>query len=303
MRPLLLALADGQDYPVPAIRKALAVQFGLTEDDLEERLPSGRTRTYVNRVAWALSHLKGASLIDSPTRGVYSITDRGQEILTETAETDRVDLRVLSAFPEHRQFRSPANEDAATSAGSAHVPTAGQVDSPIGTPAERMEAAFREMRRALAVDVLERVREQTPDFFEQVVLDVLQAIGYGGSRDDAAERLGRGGDGGVDGVIREDKLGLDLIYVQAKRWANSVGRPDIQQFVGALNGQRASKGVFITTSAFSREAREYAESVNPRIILVDGRQLAELMLDHDVGVTVETTYPIRKIDLDYFGVE
>jgi len=135
------------------------------------------------------------------------------------------------------------------------------------------------------------------------VLDVLQAIGYGGSRDDAAERLGRGGDGGVDGVIREDKLGLDLIYVQAKRWANSVGRPDIQQFVGALNGQRASKGVFITTSAFSREAREYAESVNPRIILVDGRQLAELMLDHDVGVTVETTYPIRKIDLDYFGVE
>lgn len=272
MRPLLLALADGQDYPVPAIRKALAVQFGLTEDDLEERLPSGRTRTYVNRVAWALSHLKGASLIDSPTRGVYSITDRGQEILTETAETDRVDLRVLSAFPEHRQFRSPANEDAAT-------------------------------RRALAVDVLERVREQTPDFFEQVVLDVLQAIGYGGSRDDAAERLGRGGDGGVDGVIREDKLGLDLIYVQAKRWANSVGRPDIQQFVGALNGQRASKGVFITTSAFSREAREYAESVNPRIILVDGRQLAELMLDHDVGVTVETTYPIRKIDLDYFGVE
>ncbi len=153
------------------------------------------------------------------------------------------------------------------------MPTAGQVDSPIGTPAERMEAAFREMRRALAVDVLERVREQTPDFFEQVVLDVLQAIGYGGSRDDAAERLGRGGDGGVDGVIREDKLGLDLIYVQAKRWANSVGRPDIQQFVGALNGQRASKGVFITTSAFSREAREYAESVNPRIILVDGRQL------------------------------
>ncbi len=134
MRPLLLALADGQDYPVPAIRKALAVQFGLTEDDLEERLPSGRTRTYVNRVAWALSHLKGASLIDSPTRGVYSITDRGQEILTETAETDRVDLRVLSAFPEHRQFRSPANEDAAT-------------------------------RRALAVDVLERVREQTPDFW------------------------------------------------------------------------------------------------------------------------------------------
>lgn len=167
MRPLLVALADGHEHPVPAIREALALQFGLTEDDLEERLPSGRTTTYVNRVAWALSHLKGAAAIGSPTRGVYSITDRGQEILTETTKTDRVDLRVLSAFPEYRHFRSPEDDDAARSVGSAPVSATAQVDAPVGTPAERMEAAFRELRRALAVDVLERVREQTPDFFEQ----------------------------------------------------------------------------------------------------------------------------------------
>ena len=170
------------------------------------------------------------------------------------------------------------------------------------TPEERA-AAYRELRTALAGEVLDRVREQSPDFFEQVVLDVLQAIGYGGPREDAAERLGRSGNGGVDGVIREDKLGLDLIYVQAKRWANTVGRPDIQQFVGALNGQRASKGVFITTSTFSRDAIEYADTVNPRVILVDGKHLGELMLDHDVGVTIATRYDIKRIDLDYFGVE
>jgi restriction system protein len=148
-----------------------------------------------------------------------------------------------------------------------------------------------------------RVQEQTPEFFEQVVLDVLQAMGYGGSREDAAERLGRSGDGGVDGVIREDTLGLDLIYVQAKRWTNTVGRPEIQQFVGALNGQRASKGVFITTSTFSRDVIDYADSVNPRVILVDGKQLADLMVAHDVGVSVESRYEIKRVDLDYFGVE
>lgn len=302
MRPALQTLADGAELRVQMIRDVLAKEFGLTEAELEQRLPSGRTKTYANRVAWTLSHLKGAGLIESPRRGVYRIAERGRQALLETGTSNRIDLRFLSQFPEYRQFRSAERGDGG-SAATVEPPTATESDALIGTPTERIEAAYQELRRALAVDVLERVREQTPDFFEQVVLDVLEAIGYGGSREDAADWLGRSGDGGVDGVIREDKLGLDLIYVQAKRWANTVGRPDIQQFVGALNGQRAAKGVFITTSTFSREARDYAESVNPRVVLVDGQQLATLMIDHNVGVSEETTYRLRKIDLDYFGVE
>lgn len=297
MRPLLEALDDGQEQPVRTLRDSLATQFELTEQELEQRLPSGRDQTYRNRVGWALTHLKGAALVESPRRGVYRITDRGQAVLTQTTAAQRVDLRTLGAFDEYRQFRSHDGP----SAGEAPAPTAAEASTE--TPTERMESAARELRSALGADLLDRVGEQTPAFFEQLVLDVLQAIGYGGSREDAADRLGRSGDGGVDGVIREDKLGLDLIYVQAKRWTNAVGRPDIQQFVGALNGQRATKGVFITTSSFSREARDYAEAVNPRVILVDGQQLAELMIDHDVGVTVETTYRIRRVDLDYFEAD
>lgn len=297
MRPLLVVLSDGQVRSVQTIRETLAQQFGLTEEELAERLPSDRDLLYRNRVGWALTHLKGAAVIESPQRGVYRITERGARVLMDTPDSERVDLRVLRAFGEYRQFGSHGGDNTSTTMTPPEVtePTA-------GTPSERMEWAWRELRAALAADVLDRVREQTPDFFELAVLDVLQAIGYGGSREDSAQRLGRSGDGGVDGVIREDKLGLDLIYVQAKRWANTVGRPDIQQFVGALNGQLASKGVFITTSNFTREAREFADAVNPRVILVDGKQLAELMIDHDVGVTVETTR-IRRVDLDYFGVE
>lgn len=305
MRPLLAILADGEEKTVQTIRDTLARQFELTEEELEERLPSGRDRIYRNRVGWALTHLKGASVIESPRRGVYRITNRGRRVLADTPETERVDLRTLSAFEEYRQFRSQnGSADATTSATSGPGTATGEPDTvSAGTPTERIEAAWGELRAALAADLLDRVREQPPEFFEQVVLDVLQAMGYGGSRGDSAERLGRSGDGGVDGVIREDKLGLDLIYVQAKRWADTVGRPHIQQFVGALDGQRASKGVFITTSTFSRDAFEYADAVNPRVILIDGKQLAELMIDHDVGVSVEMTYRIRRVDLDYFGVE
>lgn len=298
MRPLLVLLSDGEEWSTRAIRSAFAKHFELTPEELEQRLPSGADLTFRNRVGWALTHVYQAALVERPRRGVYAITDRGRQVLTDTPESERVDLRVLSAFEEFRAFRS---QD-----GSPDPPLEiALVTSPdqAATPIEQIESAYRALRAALAPDVLDRVREQTPDFFEQVVLDVLQAIGYGGSREDAAQRLGRSGDGGVDGVIQEDKLGLDLIYVQAKRWANTVGRPEIQQFVGALNGQRANKGVFITTSNFSREATQFADAVNPRVVLVDGKELAELMLDHEVGVRSGTSYDIKRINLDYFGVE
>jgi restriction system protein len=231
---------------------------------------------------------------------VYRLNGRGREVLA--TNPDRIDNTVLDSFTEFREFRSKSNSDGSPRTPIAR-PSVDTTASETATPEERAAAAYRELRSALASDLLDRVKEQTPDFFEQVVLDVLQAMGYGGLRDDAAERLGRSGDEGVDGVIREDRLGLDLIYVQAKRWSNTVGRPDIQRFVGALHGQRASKGVFITTSGFSREAIGYADSVTPRVILVDGPELADLMVEHNVGVTVATAYEIKRIDLDYFGVE
>jgi restriction system protein len=168
------------------------------------------------------------------------------------------------------------------------------------TPHELIATAYRELRAALIAELLDSIRDQDPGFFEGLVLDVLRAIGYGGSRDDAANRLGQSGDGGVDGVIREDRLGLDQIYVQAKKWAEPVGRPEIQKFFGALHGQRATKGVFITTSTFTRGAREYAKDVTPRVILVDGHELAGLMIDCRVGITTTETYTLARIDTDYF---
>jgi restriction system protein len=291
MRPVLALTDDGNDWASASIRDAIITQCKLSADDVAERLPSGRGTTLRNRVGWALTYLYRAGLLSRPRRSVYRITDRGRGVLREHPE--RVDNAVLAQFEEFQAFRSRDETP---------PPRPRPEPGPdVATPEERAAAAYRELRATLAGELLERVAEQSPEFFEELVLDVLSAMGYGGSREDAAERLGRTGDEGVDGVIREDTLGLDLIYVQAKKWANSVGRPEIQRFVGALHGQRASKGVFITTSSFSREAVSYADGVSPRVILVDGPELAQLMIDHGVGVSVATTYEIKRIDLDYFG--
>jgi restriction system protein len=248
--------------------------------------------TFQNRVGWAATYLYRTKLIDRPKRAVYRITDRGRQVLAQNP--DRVDLKVLSQFDEFEEFRqakptATGREEPAATTGADEQ-----------TPEERIDTAHREMRSALAGELLDRIHDQSPEFFEQLVLDVLHGMGYGGSRDDAAERLGQSGDEGVDGVIREDRLGLDLIYVQAKRWKNVVGRPEIQKFFGALHGQRATKGVFITTSSFSKEAMDYADGVTPRVILLDGKELAQLMIEHAVGVTVARRYEVKRLDLDYF---
>jgi restriction system protein len=209
---------------------------------------------------------------------------------------ERIDLRVLSKYPELHEFRRERRP----------LPDGGvEPDEivPSDTPEERIEVAYLETREALTAELLDRIRRQTPEFFEQLVLDVLVAMGYGGSRKDAAARLGRSGDAGIDGVIQEDRLGLDLIYLQAKRWENPVGRPTVQAFVGALQGARASKGVLITSSSFTQEAQTYADSVSPRVILLDGVHLADLMIDHNVGAAPMTQYVLMKIDEDYFGIE
>ena len=297
MRPLLVALEDGQERTSTEIREALASEFSLTEAELAEMIPSGRAKTFANRVAWAITHMYQAGLLERPRRSVYRITPRGTEVLA--AQPDRVDLKILAQFQEYQEFRTkgaPSNTTTTTGGELALI-------SSDQTPEEQIGAAYGSIRSALVADLLERVADKPPRFFERLVLDVLRAMGYGGVGEDSTSHLGQSGDEGVDGVIREDELGLDLIYVQAKRWANPVGRPEIQKFFGALHGKRASKGVFITTSSFTPEARAYADGVTPRIILVDGHQLARLMVDYGVGVSTVETYELRRVNLDYFADE
>lgn len=297
MRPLLVELEDGADRSIREIRDRLAEHFALTAEDLAEQIPSGRAKTFQNRVGWATTYLYRTGLIERPKRSVYRITRRGREVIS--ANPHEVNLRTLSQFEEFSDFRQSRADNKKLVAGDG-IGNDDASDLAGRTPEEQIEAAYRELRSALAADLLDRVRERSPDFFEQLVLDVLHAMGYGGAHDGAAARLGQSNDEGVDGVIREDELGLDLIYVQAKRWANTVGRPEIQKFFGALHGQRASKGVFITTSSFSKGAVQYAEGVTPRVILVDGKDLARLMMDYDVGVTTAKAYRLKRVDLDYF---
>lgn len=296
MRPLLAAHEDGAEHKISSTRELLADQFALSEEDRTERVPSGRVTRLQNRVGWAATYLFRTGLLARPRRAHYQITDRGRQMLAEHAE--RIDLSVLRQFPELGEFRQGSSPEQVQPADTQPAAVAGEE-----TADERMNAGYEELHAALAADLLDRVREEDWEFFEQLVLEVLAAMGYGGP-EGVVERIGgHGGDEGVDGVIREDMLGLDLIYVQAKSWERTIGRPEIQQFFGALHGKRASKGIFITTSKFSPEARNYAQGVTPRVILVDGRQLAELMIEHDVGVTTLRTFKVKRVNLDYFAAD
>jgi restriction system protein len=294
-RPLLVLLEDGEDHPIATMRQGLAQHFALSKSDLAERIPSGRVTMFQNRVGWAATYLYRTGLTERPKRAVYRITDRGRDVLAKNP--DRIDLKVLSQFEELAEFRQPR----VTSSNGVKPPSLPNEDEK--TPEERIESAYRELQSALAADLLDRVLEQSPDFFEKLVLDVLYATGYGGSQDDAVTHLGKSGDEGVDGVIREDRLGLDLIYIQAKRWKKVVGRPEVQKFFGALHGQGTTKGILITVSVFSKDALSYAEDVTPRIILVDGKELAQLMIEYGVGVTTSRRYELKRLDLDYFAPE
>jgi restriction system protein len=295
MHPLLLLHDDGGEHPIAQTRESIAALFDLTPEDREERLPSGRVTTLQNRVGWATTYLFRSGLLERPKRACYQITERGRRVLAENP--DRIDLGVLGQFDEFQEFVGVRQEK-----GEAQEEATGSPGSSEGTPEEQMAAADEELRDALAADLLDRIEEGTWQRFEQLVLDVLERMGYGGLAG-AVERIGgHGSDGGVDGVIRQDKLGLELIYIQAKAWKrdHSVSRPDVQAFVGALHGKGADKGVFMTTSRFTEEARQYAEAVPTRVILIDGRKLAELMIEYDVGVTLRQKFEIKSVDTDYF---
>ncbi|HYO47781.1 MAG TPA: restriction endonuclease [Gemmatimonadota bacterium] len=293
MLPVLQQLAaDGEQSPSD-VRAAVASKLQLTPEDLAEMLPSGRQTTFANRVAWALGYLKQAGLLESPRRGSYRLVERGRSALTEGV--DRIDIQYLMRFPEFAAFRRPSGGTSPT------VGRTPQSEDIALTPDEQMRVGYARLRANVAAQLLERVQQVTPKFFEELVVDLLVAMGYGGSREDAAAVVGRSGDEGIDGIIKEDRLGLDAIYVQAKRWKETVGRPDIQRFAGALQGQRARKGVFITTSTFTAEAKAYANNLQSTIVLVDGNELAEFMLDHGVGVGEAETLKVLRLDEDYFS--
>ncbi|MAL95629.1 MAG: restriction endonuclease [Haliea sp.] len=288
MRPLLEHLADGEVHRNRETNEALASHFQLTEDELAEMLPSGYARLFDNRIGWAKTHLKGAGLIESPGRAKYRITQRGLEAL---AQSHAINVAYLKQFDDYKQFQSGSKTETTTES------TASTDEL---TPSEHMEFGYQKIRQELEEELIARIKAASPAFFERLVVELLVSMGYGGSRKDAGETLGRSGDGGIDGVIKEDRLGLDVIYLQAKRWEGTVGRPEIQKFAGALQGQRAKKGIFLTTSNFSKEAVEYAMFIDSRIVLVDGEKLAELMIDAGVGVSKVATYEVKRLDSDYF---
>jgi len=301
MLPFLRLAADGSERRFRDAVEQLAAKFELSDEERATMLPSGSAPMFDNRVGWAKTYLKQAGLIDATRRGYFRITPRGTELLGTNPV--QIDTSTLEKYEEFRTFRSRRSEDRGVLQPELPITSPSQIPSstaPEATPEELFSQAYQRLRSNLEAEVLEQVKAATPAFFERLVIDLLVAMGYGGSRQDAGKAIGRSGDGGIDGIIKEDKLGLDVIYVQAKRWEGTVGRPEIQKFAGALQGQRASKGVFITTSGFSREAHEYAGIIPSKIILVEGEQLAALMVDHDVGVSPVSRFEIKRVDSDYF---
>lgn len=295
MLPLLRIYSDGAIHSLNEAIDTLAREFKLTDDDLRVLLPSGRQTTFRNRVGWARTYMSKAGLLATAKRGHFSITKAGLAVLAENPT--RIDARFLRQFPSFVQFQESKHEsDLSTTVPLPHSETK-------ESPEEQIESAHTQLTRALAGELLTRIQTSAPDFFERLVVELLLKMGYGGSRQDAGRAIGRSGDGGIDGIINEDRLGLDSIYLQAKRWENPVGRPEIQKFAGALAEHRAKKGVFITTSAFTKEARTSADKHDARIVLIDGEKLATLMIDHGLGVTLEASYEVKRIDSDYFAEE
>jgi restriction system protein len=298
MMPLVRYLSDGAERSTQETVDGVARAMRLTSADLAEPTPAGRGSLITSRLAWCKLHLKRAGLLESPRRGVYRITERGREVLRENPTT--VNMAYLARFPEYVEFR---NGGAATDNSYAPNETPDGSLEAERTPEEYLEYGASRLRSALVAEILGRITSMPPDAFERLVVDLLVAMGYGGSQQDAGRAVGKSGDEGIDGIIKEDRLGLESIYIQAKRWQATVGRPEIQRFAGALQGQRARKGVFITTSDFTKEAHAYAATIQSTIVLVTGVQLAELMIDHGIGVALVRTYDVKRLDSDYFEVE
>jgi restriction system protein len=294
MLPMLQLAADGRDHRLSDAIDALAEQFKLSDAERAELLPSGIQTRFDNRVGWTRTHLGKALLLESPRRGWFRISERGRAVLAQ--KPSRIDVAFLNQFPEYISFRTRGR---VADNGPITIETVDEIAS----PEETLEASYQSLRSTLAQELLDKVKQASPRFFERLVVDLLVAMGYGGSRRDAGKAIGRSGDGGIDGIINEDRLGLDVVYIQAKRWDSTVSRPEVQAFAGSLEGFRARKGVMITTSTFSQQAREYVGRIEKKIVLIDGEQLAQYLIDYNIGVAEVTRYIVKKIDLDYFEEE
>ncbi|MBN9690076.1 MAG: restriction endonuclease [Verrucomicrobia bacterium] len=291
--PLLQYFADGQPHRMADTFEALGDHFGLSPEERSELLPSGTQARWHNRASWACYDLYRAGLLDRPRRGTYQITPLGREIAAQ--KPSMIDRDYLMKFESFRKWLEKRVD-----------PVVAPVVPPDPTqnpPIEIIERAHRHLTERLRSEILQLVSKMNPIRFERLVLDLLLAMGYGGSREEAAQMTKTSNDEGIDGVINEDRLGLDVIYIQAKRWQNTVGRKEIQSFVGALAGQQATKGIFITTSDFANTATEYVRKLQSKVILINGDRLAYLMIRHDIGVSKEHSFEIKRIDSDYFEEE
>ncbi|MDD1012198.1 restriction endonuclease [Pseudomonas rubra] len=294
MRPVLEAVRDGVAIPLSVLRESIADVFQLTEEERKERLPSGHQTVINNRVGWARTYLNKAGLLTIPSKGMVQITARGREALANGPE--RITVAWLKQFPEFADFHTAKPQ-------TVDVLGVLEVEAAETTPDEQLAEAHQALVQSLADELLAQVRAATPGFFEQLVVDLMLAMGYGGSRKEAGKATQATSDDGIDGIIKEDKLGLDVIYLQAKRWTNTVHRPEIDKFIGALTRQRARKGVFITTSEFSVGAREAALGLDIKVVLIDGVELARLMVENNLGVSVKQVYEVKQLDSDYFAEE
>ncbi len=292
MLPFLEISSDGLEHTFPELADSLALHYGLSDEEKTETVSSGRQTRLLNRIYWISTYLKKALLLSSTRRGAFRITQRGLDLLGQKPQ--RIDMKSLEAFPEYVAFRSKRTPRALEVQPEIEEPTESK------TPDEILFDSYQTIRENLAFETLEKVKTCSPSFFERLVVELLVRMGYGGTLEDAGQAIGKSGDGGIDGIIKEDRLGLDAIYLQAKRWENTVSSPEIQKFAGALQGRRAKKGVFITTSEYSKGARDFASAIENKIILIDGVELADLMIDYNVGVSVSASYEIKKIDSDYF---
>jgi restriction system protein len=293
MLPFLEIMGDEKEHSFSEMSNVLARLYNLSDSEVSELVPSGRQTRLMNRIYWISTHFKKALLIEPTRRGAFRITSRGSELLGK--KLANIDLKTLQTFPEYVEFKNKRNGTPAAKEVSSDPQL---VESK--TPDELLFEAYQTIRETLANEILEKVKSCSPTFFERLVVELLVKMGYGGTLEDAGQAIGKSGDGGIDGIIKEDRLGLDVIYLQAKRWEGTVSRPELQKFAGALLGKQARKGVFITTSNFTNEAQLYVKSIASNIILIDGDELADLMIDYNVGVSIAANYEIKKIDSDYF---
>lgn len=294
MLPLLKILGDEQIHANSDLVTRIADHFKLSDEDRNEMLPSGTQLKLTNRVHWAISYLKHANLLEYHTRGQCKITGEGLEVLTRDLKL--INVKYLRTFPVFKEWQDTTKLNRSKSNGQSEK----EDIVPDITPDEMMENSYSDLTKLLKGEIIEKIKGCSPKFFEQLVIDLLLKMGYGGSKIEAGQVLGKSNDGGIDGLIKEDKLGLDTIYVQAKKWENQVPVSQVRDFAGALLAKKAKKGIFITTSTFPPSAREFVSSIEPRIILIDGAYLADLMIEHDLGVSVKRTFNIKKVDHDYY---